>query len=293
MKAAGFDYIRAESVDQVCAALADADGDARVIAGGQTLVPLMAMRLARPATLIDINDLAELSGITRDGDCLVIKSCTRQAETLASSLVAECLPILSEALSHVGHTQTRNRGTVGGSLVNADPSAEIPLVAQLLEAEMVARSIRGERTIEAAAFFESAMATSLEEDECLIEVRFPIWSDAQTGFGFHEISIRDSDFALASAAAQIALDSTGNCTRLHLAIGGATPAPARLDPIEQALTGTTLSDDDIAEATAAIPDMVEPQSDVHASDSYRRRVVRVLAERAIRDARDMAKEART
>lgn len=291
MKAASFDYIRAESVEQVCTLLAEADGDARIIAGGQTLVPLMAMRLARPGTVIDINDLTELSGISRDGDVLVIKSCTRQADVLDSDLVAKCLPVLTEALSHVGHTQTRNRGTVGGSLVNADPSAEIPLIAQLLEATMTVRSVRGDRTIAAAGFFESAMATTLAEDECLIEVAFPIWSEPKNGFGFHEVSIRDSDFALASAAAQLALDEGGNCTRLHLAIGGATPAPARLDAVEADLTGTSLSDEVIAGACAAIPSMVEPQSDVHADAAYRTRVVKVLAERAIRDARDRTKEA--
>jgi len=289
MKAAAFDYIRARSLDEVCQALADGDGEARIIAGGQTLIPLMAMRMARPETLIDINDIGELSGIETGGDFVTIKACTRQADILASDAVRAALPVLPDALSHVGHTQTRNRGTVGGSLVNADPSAEIPLIARLLDADMTARSISGERTIPAAGFFDSAMMTTLEPEECLVEVRFPVWPANRTGHGFHESSIRDSDFALAAAAAQLTLDQSGNCARLHLAIGGATPAPWRLDAVEAALTGGDLSDEAIEAAIADIPDMVEPQSDVHADADYRRRVARVLAGRAICDARDRAK----
>ena len=289
MKAARFDYLRASSVYEACQALADGNGDARIIAGGQTLVPLMAMRLARPALLVDINRIAELSGIRLDGDRLVIGACTRQADTLASALVREHVPLLAEALSHVGHSQTRNRGTVGGSLCNADPSAEIALVAQTLEAELVARSVRGERRLKAAEFLESAMATTLEPDECLIEARFPIWRDSAAGHGFHEVSIRDSDFALGAAAAQLALDAAGNCARIHVAIGGASPAALRLGPVEEALTGGALDDASIAEACGLIAGLVDPQSDIHADAGYRRRVAAVMARRAIVSARDMAR----
>ena len=166
MKAAPFDYTRATSIDEACHALADGGDDARLIAGGQTLVPLMAMRLARPTLLIDINGIAEMSGIAVDGNKLIIGAGTRQAEALASYIVKSHLPLLSDALSHVGHDQTRNRGTIGGSLANADPAAELPLIAQLLDAELVARSVDGTRTIAAASFFESAMATALTPNEC-------------------------------------------------------------------------------------------------------------------------------
>lgn len=290
MKAAPFDYMRVASIDETCKALAEAGDDARLIAGGQTLVPLMAMRMARPSLLIDINGIEELTGIAVEGDELVIKACTRQADTLASDIVREACPLLADALSHVGHTQTRNRGTVGGSLCNADPSAEIPLIARTLDATMTARSAAGERRIAAADFFDFAMTTSLEPQECLTEVRFPIWRDPDTGHGFHEVSIRDSDFALAAAAAQATLDAAGNCTRLNVAIGGASPTAMRLGPVEAALTGTDLSDDAIKDACAAIADLVEPQGDVHADADYRRRVVRVMAIRAITSARDGAKE---
>ncbi len=288
MKAAAFEYIRATSLDQVCYALHDGAGEAQVIAGGQTLIPLMAMRMARPEILIDINDLDELKGIEVSEDFAVIKSGTRQSEVLESTEIRETLPILSEAISHVGHTQTRNRGTIGGSLVAADPSAEIPLIAQLLEATLIARSLRGERQIQANQFFESAMMTTLEPDEFLVEVRFPRWKNGSSGHGFHETSIRDSDYALASAAAQLSLDQNRKCDILHIAVGGASPTPLRLPEIENTLRGQELSDAAIEDALQNIPTLVEPQSDVHADADYRRRLSRVLALRAITDARDRA-----
>jgi len=289
MKAASFDYMRATSIDEACRALANGDGEARIIAGGQTLVPLMAMRLARPTLLIDINGIDELSGIAVDGDRLIIGAGTRQADALASPIVKSHIPVLADALSHVGHDQTRNRGTIGGSLCNADPAAELPLIARLLDAEMIARTVSGRRTIPATAFFDSAMTTALEPEECLTEIRFPIWPADRTGHGFHEVSIRDSDFALAAAAAQISLDAGGTCHRLHVALGGASPAPIRLTEVESALTGTTLDDTTISAETARVATLVEPQGDVHADADYRRRVARIMVERAILSARDYAK----
>ena len=289
MKAANFDYVRVASINEACQALADGGEDARIIAGGQTMIPLMAMRLARPSLLIDINDVSELAGITVAGDHLIIRAGTRQADTLASEVVKSQLPLLADALSHVGHTQTRNRGTIGGSLVNADPSAEIPLIAQTLDATIVAQSTRGQRTIAAGDFFDSAMATTLAPDECLVEARFPIWPSENTGFGFHEVSIRNSDYALVAAAAQTTLDENGNCLRLSIAICGASPAPLRLINVEQVLTGSELSDNMIKAACANIDDLIDPQSDVHADAAYRGRVAKVVAARAIGDARDRAK----
>jgi len=289
MKAASFDYVRVATIEEACQALADGGEDARIIAGGQTLVPLMAMRLARPTLLIDINDVEELAGIYIDDSHLVVKARTRQADTLASEVVKKQLPLLAEALSHVGHTQTRNRGTVGGSLVNADPSAEIPLIAQTLEATIIVQSTRGQRTIVASEFFESAMATTLAPDECLIEVRFPVYPTENTGFGFHEVSIRDSDYALAASAAQTTLDGSGNCQRLTVAICGASPAALRLTAVEGILVGSNLNDETIKGACNAIDDLIDPQADVHADAAYRGRVAKVMARRAISDARDRAK----
>ena len=291
MKAASFDYVRAKSLADVCKALADAAPEGRVIAGGQTLVPLMAMRLARPRVVIDINDVAELAGVAVAGGYLVIGAGTRQADALASTDVADNLPILSAALRHVGHTQTRNRGTVGGSLANADPSAEIPLIVRTLDAEIVAASSEGTRTIPAAGFFEAAMMTALAPQECLTEVRFPIWPRERFGWGFEEMSIRDSDFAIAAAAAQVALDGGGNCARIALGIGGAAPAPVRAGRVEEALACTGLDDEDVRKACSLIPELVDPESDLHATADYRRRVAAVLAARAILAARDRARGA--
>ena len=289
MKAANFDYVRVSTIKEACQALKDGGEDARIIAGGQTLVPRMAMRLARPNLLIDINGVEELVGIRIDDGYLVIKARTRQADTLTSDVVKKELPLLAEALTHVGHTQTRNRGTVGGSLVNADPSAEIPLIAQTLEAIIIVQSSRGRRSVKARDFFESAMATTLMPDECLVEVCFPINSIENTGFGFHEVSIRDSDYALAAAAAQTTLDRSGNCKKLDVGICGASPAPLRLAALEEMLLGKKLDDETIKQACATIDNLIDPQAYVHADAAYRGRVAKVMARRAISDARDRAK----
>ena len=156
---------------------------------------------------------------------------------------------------------------------------------------MIARSVDGTRTIAAIDFIESAMATALAPNECLTEIRFPIWPEKNTGYGFHEVSIRDSDFALAAAAVQLALDDSGACTRVHIAIGGASPAPMRLGEIETALTGTNLEGSTVHTETARIATLVDAQGDIHADAAYRRRVVRVMTERAVLSARDRAKGA--
>jgi CO/xanthine dehydrogenase FAD-binding subunit len=289
MKAASFDYVRANSLAEACKALADAAPDGRIIAGGQTLVPLMAMRLARPAVLVDVNSVAELAGIAVKGDRLVIKACTRQADALASAEVRDNVPLLAEALSHVGHAQTRNRGTVGGSLANADPSAEIPLIVRTLDAEIVAASTTGTRSIAADGYFEAAMMTALAPEECLVEVRFPVWPMRRCGWGFEEISIRRSDFAIVAVAAQVELDAGGACVRIHVGIGGAAPAPLRAGPVEAALAGTALDDAAVRAACAQIAGLVDPDSDVHATADYRRRVATKLAARTIIAARDRAR----
>lgn len=292
MKAAEFDYLRAASLDEACDALkiTGDDREAKIIAGGQTLVPLMAMRLARPTLLIDINKLDELKGIQASSDRVAIRAGTRQRAAERSDVVQDSLPLLARVLPFIGHWQTRNRGTVGGSLACADPSAEIPLVAMTLDAELVARSAAGgERIIPAGDFFEAAMMTTLAEDECLVEARFPIWSDGGTvGTGFHEVSSRKSDFAVASAAAQITLDSDGVCRRIALAVGGVAPSPTRLGQVEAALLGSRLEDKLVSEAAAEIGGMIDPDDDLHGTAGYRKRVAGVLAGRAICDARDDA-----
>ncbi len=289
MKAAEFEYLRATSTSEVCQALADGGEDSRIIAGGQTLVPLMAMRMVRPKLLIDINHVAELQGISQDAGAVVIGACTRQADAEASDLVQRKLPLLAKALRFVGHPQTRNRGTIGGSIANADPAAEIPLVALVLDAELTAMSNDGESRYQATGFFSFVMETALGPDQCLTGVRFPVWGGANVGTGFEEVSIRDSDFALLAAAAQIETDGDGNCKRCAIAIGGGGPKPLRMEACEEALRGARLDDDHIAQAAAMAADALDPGSDVHASAEYRLRIAPELVARAVKQAVNEAK----
>src|SRR5215471_17797216 len=180
MKPAPFDYVRPGSLDEACEVLAG-DEDARIIAGGQTLIPMLAMRLARPAKLVDILRLRELRGIRSDDDAIVIGAVTRQVDVERNEIIQRGLPLLAKALPWVGHPPTRNRGTVGGSIANADPSAEIPLVAVTLGAEIEIENPRGRSLIAADAFFIGAMLTSLMPGDCVVAVRFPVWSQARLG----------------------------------------------------------------------------------------------------------------
>jgi CO/xanthine dehydrogenase FAD-binding subunit len=282
MKAAAFDYVRPTSLGEVCGYLADASVEARIIAGGQSLVPMMAMRLVRPGLLVDINAVDGLAGIARDGNDVVIGAATRQAEAARSGIVAADVPLLALALPFVGHDQTRNRGTVGGSLAHADPSAEIGLVAATLGARMTATDGQRERRIAAADFFLAPMTTALEPAECLRAARFPIWpSDARVGAGFQEVSARDSDFAIVAAAAQLALDRDGICRRAAVAVANAAPTPVRLTDLEAALVGRRPSEEAVTGLLPLIDAAIDPPSDLHAGADARRHMARSLALRAI------------
>jgi CO/xanthine dehydrogenase FAD-binding subunit len=292
MKAAEFDYARAGTVEEVCRLLDSAAGDGKIIAGGQTLVPLLAMRLTRPSLIVDINRVAELNGIAAEDDDLVIRAATRQADALADDAIKRHLPLLAKALRLVGHPQTRNRGTIGGSLANADPAAEICLVARTLDAEITARSSKATRKLAMRDFCAGAMTTTLAPEECLTEIRFPAWRDAaRLGTGFAEMSVRQSDFALVAAACQLTLDKDGVCRRIALGIGGAEATPLRAAAAEARLTGTPLGAGDIDAATDELQAALSPFDDVHASADYRRRVAGALAARAIAEARDDAQAA--
>lgn len=287
MKAAEFDYFRVKSLEEACQLLADAgpEDERKIIAGGQTLVPLMAMRFARPTHLIDIADVAELAGIDVQGETVVVGAMTRQRDVERSSEIAAALPLLTKAVNWVGHQQTRNRGTVGGSIAHGDPSAEIPLTAAMLEATLIARSATGSRDIPIDGFFEGAMITAIEPEEILTEIHFPVWQDAGTlGTAFHEVSSRQSDFAVVSAAAQIVRGGDGACVRAAVGVGGCAPGPVKLRAAEEILTGTALDETAIEQALDTIDAAIEPDSDLHGTADYRRRVARVLVGRAIRDA---------
>jgi CO/xanthine dehydrogenase FAD-binding subunit len=230
--------------------------------------------------------VAELRFIRVDGENLCIGAATRQVDAERSPLLRERLPLLAKALRWVGHPQTRNRGTIGGSIAAADPSAEIPLVALTLEAQAIARSKAGETVLPLTDFFQGPMMTALAPDQCLTEIRFPLWP-GRVGSGFHEVSARASDFALVAAAAQIALDANGICTRIGAALGGIGGAPVRVTATA-ALVGQRLEPAAVERAVATIDDEISPEDDPHVSAAYRRRVARVLLTRAVLEARDHA-----
>ena len=291
MKAAPFEYSRAADIDEACAMLAADDG-ARVIAGGQTLVPMMVMRLARPTRLIDINRIAALSYIRKDGDSIAIGATTRQCVVERDALVAKELPLLARAVPWIGHSATRARGTIGGSLANADPAAELSLIAATLDAVLSYRQSGKTVEISAHDFHAGAMVTNLPEGACLISVRFPVWK-GKIGVGFHEVNARRSDFAFASAAAQVELDAGGKCQRIAIGVGAATDFPIRLESAEKQLQGTALEAKAVHAAMRDALAGIDPLSDLHASADYRRRAAASLASRAVADALNHAQGKKT
>jgi CO/xanthine dehydrogenase FAD-binding subunit len=287
MKAAPFEYFRPADIDEVCAMLAG-DDSARVIAGGQTLVPMMAMRLARPTKLIDINRIAALSYIRADGDAVAIGATTRQCVIERDPLIAAKVPLLAGAIPHIGHAATRARGTIGGSLANADPAAECALIAVTLDAVLSYRADGKTSEIAARDFFVAAMVTNLPAGAVLSGVRFPVWQVGKIGIGFHEVSARASDFAFVSAAAQVALGADGTCKKIVIGIGAVTDFPMRLGAAETQLTGTTLEPAAVKAAVTQALAGIDAMDDLHATAAYRARVAVKLATRAVADARARA-----
>jgi CO/xanthine dehydrogenase FAD-binding subunit len=289
LKAAPFEYARAASLDEACSLLARHGDDAKLIAGGQSLVPMMAMRLLRPAWLVDINEIDALKFVKLEGDLARTGACTRQVMVERNDWLGARVPLLRQALAWVGHVQTRNRGTVGGSLAHADPSAELPLAARVLGAKMIARSAKGSRTLEAEKFFAGPMTTSVRPDECLEEIHWPVWSEKRAGSAFTEIAIRHGDFAMVAACAQVALDAGGRCTRAAFGLGGVAGTPLAFPKIAARLVGTKLEDKAIEDAADAAAKETDPGADLHATKDYRRHLARVLAGRALREALERAK----
>ncbi len=282
MKAAPFSLVRAESLGQALSLLSAHGGDCKPIAGGQSLVPMMAMRLARPAVLVDINRLPALKGLQFGNGRVRMGATTRQRDVEANPELRRRLPLLTEALRWVGHVQTRNRGTVGGSMVHADPAAEQPLVARVLDAKLVLESeAGGERRVPAADFFLGSMVTATEETECLTAIEWPVWEGANIACAFEELSIRHGDFAMAAAACQIQLDEAGICRRAALGLGAMADRPLAFPDLAAALIGRRIEPGlarDIAEAAA---ERSEPGGDIHADAAYRRQLGAVLLRRAL------------
>ncbi len=286
MKAAAFAYSRPASLQEACALLAADDG-ARLIAGGQTLVPLMAMRLARPTRLVDIARLPGLAYVREEADAIAIGAATTQRAAEHDPLIRARLPLLARALAFVGHAATRARGTIGGSLANGDSAAEIDLIAVTLGADISWREGAQSGIIPAAEFFVGPMVTALPIAAVLTGVRFPTWRE-RVGIGFQEISSRRSDFAFAAAAAPHALAPDGTCARIAIGVGAATETPLRLGAAEQALTGTRLTPESIRAAVTEALAGISTMADLHASAEYRRRVVASLAIRAVHEAAENA-----
>lgn len=287
MKPVAFEYARPATVGEACRLLAK-DGNARVIAGGQTLIPMLAMRLARPSCLVDIARIPELSGIRDAGTFVAIGAATRQVVAERDPLVARKVPLLAKALPWVGHAPTRNRGTIGGSVANGDPAAEIALVAVTLDATLVVQTAEETSELAATEFYLGPMITALPEGGILTSVHFPVWAEGRIGSGFREVAARKSDFALVAAAAQVALDADGRCIALAVGLGGAGDSPVRLDAVAEALIGSRLEDGAVREAVEAATAELDTADDLHASAAYRRRVASSLTRRAIADARDEA-----
>jgi CO/xanthine dehydrogenase FAD-binding subunit len=281
MKPAPFDYVRPDSLAEACEVLAG-DEDARIIAGGQTLIPMLAMRLARPSRLVDVLRLTELRGIRAEDDAIVIGAATRQVEVERNESVQRGLPLLARALPWVGHPPTRNRGTVGGSIANADPSAEIPLIAVTLGADIEIANASGRTGLPADEFFIGPMLTAVMPGDCVAAVRFPVWSHPHVGTGFHEVSARQSDFALVAAAAQVAIDEAGRCLDATLGLGGLGDRALRIDVTP--LIGEEAGHVSIPDIVRAATEDLEVSSDLHATADYRRRVASVLGIRALQDA---------
>jgi aerobic carbon-monoxide dehydrogenase medium subunit len=282
MKPVKFEYHAPATVDEAIALLTRYDGEGKLLAGGQSLMPLMNFRLTRPAALIDLNAVQSLAYILEEDGTLRFGAMTRQRTIEFSAVVRQRVPLLTEATALVGHLPIRTRGTIGGSLAHADPSAEYPAVLAALDGTVVVRGPRGERALGSGELFQSYLTTSLGPDDILVEVRLPV-SPPGAGFAFEEFSRRHGDFAIVGIAAMLAGQGT-RCTAARLATAGAGPVPTRLRAAEEILERDGLSEAAIDAAARRAEELVEPDSDIHASAAYRRNLTRVLTARALRRA---------
>lgn len=289
MKPPAFEYVAAGSVEEAVSLLSQHEGDAKVIAGGQSLVPMLNFRLLAPAVLVDVNRIPGLEGVEEHEGGLRIGALTRHHTLETSELVKARFPVLHDAMQFVAHLAIRNRGTIGGSLSHADPAAELPTIAVLLDAEIEAQGPNGRRTIAAQDFFESALATTLEEDEIVTEIRLPALA-AQTGWAFEEFARRSGDFGIAGVGVTLSL-ADRKVGEARVALLGVAQTPMRASAAEALLTGKGRDDDLIAAAAEAARDAAEPEDDLHGSADYRRHLVGVLTRRALVAAWDRAEAA--
>jgi len=286
MKSAPFEYHAPSSLSDVVSLLAELGDEAKPLAGGQSLIPLLAMRLTRFEHLIDVTGVAELQGIERVNGHVRVGAAVRQSTAEHDATVAAAVPLLARALPHIGHFQIRNRGTVGGSTAHADPSSELPAVALALDAELEVAGPSGARVVGAEHFFQGTWMTALEPDEVLVAIRYPIWSRA--GYGFRELARRHGDFAIAGVACAVSLGNNGNVERAAISMFGMGSTPLRGRAAEEALVGEhpgKVDVDSIAEAAVA---EMEPTDDIHAPAWYRKRAGARLVTLALTEALEEA-----
>jgi len=287
VKPAPFDYHAPSSLDEAVGLLSELGDAAKVLAGGQSLIPMLSLRLTAFDHLVDIGKVNELSTLSVEkgvtGGELVIGATTVQRVVGDDPVIAQSVPLLAMATPLIGHFQIRNRGTIGGSIAHADPAAEYPAVALVLDAEIEAASSRGARRIRADEFFESTWTTSLQDDELLTAIRFPVWS-GRSGFAIKELARRHGDFALVGVVSGVQMSDSGEVSRCAMALFGMGSTPVRCTAAEEAMVGRTPSPEDLAEVShLAIKDL-EPTGDLHASKEYRLHVAVELARRSLSEA---------
>jgi carbon-monoxide dehydrogenase medium subunit len=280
MKAPPFDYACPATLAEAVALLAASDGAAKPIAGGQSLMPVLAFRLAAPTLLVDLRKLPGLDRIEVGADGVRLGAKVRWADIEKDARLRTAHPLLAAAIGHVAHYQIRNRGTVGGSLAHADPAAELPGIAVACDAEITIVGAAGTRTMKAAEFFLGALTTALGPDELVTELRLPPWP-ANRRWGFEELARRRGDFALAGVALYYDVDGAGRAVDAHIGVIGAGDRPHRLPRAEAALDGRVVDAAAIAAAAEAAGASVDPPEDIHASAAYRRALVATLVERAL------------
>ena len=287
MKPAPFEYVRPGSLPEALDALARHGSAGRILAGGQSLVPMMNLRLVKPAVLIDINRVPGLADVRVDAGELVIGALARHAALLASEIVAAHCPLMVEAYACVAHGPIRNRGTLGGNISHADPASEMPAVLAACDAKIGARSAKGARTIPAIEFFTGALTTALAEGEMVTEIRIPAAKSGQ-GAAWREAANRQGDFAMAGVAA-VVIVAGGKCTHASVAVAGMERPGLRLPAVEKQLVGTTLDDAAITAAAAMASEVVRPSGSYHADPIYKRELAETLTARAVTAARDRAR----
>src|SRR5882672_10859443 len=281
MKPAPFKYIAASSFDHALALKAEYGDEARFLAGGQSLIPAMNFRLARPAVLIDINGLGELAGAgAAEGGEIRVGALTRyHALERDTKFLAAC-PLFADALPHIAHPQIRNRGTIGGNLSHADPASELPAIAVAMQARMRIKSAKGEREVAASEFFQGLLTTDIQSDEMLVGIAFPA-PTARTGTCFMEVARRRGDFALAGVAAIMTTDAQARCLQMRLALCGVGETPVDASAAAASLIGQPCTGEAIEAVAAEVRGMIDPSGNVHASPDYQRHIAGVLTQRAI------------